>query len=247
LTIAEGRAWLLTDRAYALWDHLCVETAGRPCPGDLYEARRWLERTKGLEPGLVESVLAHLAAIGGRCDCLAHFLLTHGEAAGPSGPLPEDPALAGWCLPAGWRPTEPGRSFTKLLRMGPAPLGHGYARDGELLVPAPGLCAPGRSIRPWVHFFLGLETALPSEHGIVRVEREPWTAARLAAAVRASKATDPLDGFGELEASFFLEAIDRVEAGRLAGVKILRVLSKDTRVVPELSVARVIPRRLHET
>jgi len=115
-----------------------------------------------------------------------------------------------------------------------------HTKDGEWLVPAPVDAKPRKRVRKLVHYFIGVETGLPSEIGVVR-EVEPMSIARFAHTI-ASSSIPELQNFDRRVASFVLGKIAALAEGTPVGTDIVdRVgISSKRR---ELNVHRVILRR----
>ena len=154
------------------------------------------------EWGRLESVDWHdlldiLEANDGYCDCEVVLNLP-GKTDLQSPPMSK---LAGrtnaWLLPPAFE-CEPSDVFTKVI-VCQAGLGRNtYTTDGELLVPAPKGTKPRRRVRKSVNFFIGCESGLPTEVGVVRESGE------ISAQDFARKVSE--SGFEELAAFTFREA-----------------------------------------
>ena len=138
-----------------------------------------------------------LEANGGYCDCEVVQNLPGGtDLQSPPASKPADRTNA-WLLPPDFG-CEPSAIFTKVI-VCRAGLGRNtYANDGELLVPAPKSAVPRRRVRKSVNFFIGCQSGLPTEVGVVR------GCAGISAADFARKVVQ--SGFEELTAFTFREA-----------------------------------------
>jgi len=114
-----------------------------------------------------------------------------------------------------------------------------HTKDGEWLVPAPADAKPRKRVRKLVHFFIGAETGLPSEVGVVR-EVEPMSIARFAHTI-ADAAIPDLRDFDRRVASFVLGKIAALPDGTPVGTDIVDRVGVSSRH-RELTVHRVILR-----
>jgi hypothetical protein len=115
-----------------------------------------------------------------------------------------------------------------------------HTKDGEWLVPAPADVKPRKRVRKLVHFFIGAETGLPSEVGVVR-DVEPMSIARFAHTIACSSIPDLRD-FDPRVASFVLGKIAALPDGTPVGTDIVDRVGVSSRH-RELTVHRVILRR----
>jgi hypothetical protein len=144
-----------------------------------------------------------------------------------------------WLLPPSFI-SGPETAVAKILVSRPALAQSAYAKDGEWLVPAPVSAKPRKRVRKLVHFFIGIETGLPSEVGFV-TDIDPIPLARYARTV-ASSSVPELAGFDRRIASFVLAKIAGFPAGTPVGADLAErvgVASKHR----ELNIHRVILRK----
>jgi hypothetical protein len=131
-----------------------------------------------------------------------------------------------WCVPA------------KLSLVGRAGIcKNNHVSAGEWLIPAPVDAVPRRRIRKLVHFFIGLQTGLPTEIAFVE-SIEPMTLDEFAARISDSKVQEsqalPLQ-----VAAFIAQKIAQLPVGTCVGTDIIDkvgIASKHR----ELSIYRVI-------
>src|SRR5262245_19272905 len=138
-----------------------------------------------------------LEANGCYCDCEVVLNLPY-DTDLQCPPVPESAERGNpWLLPPAFE-CEQSAVFTKVI-VCQATLGRNtYAKDGELLVPAPKGAKPRRRVRKSVNFFIGCQSGLPTEIGVVR-ECDEISALDFARKVGES-------GFEELAALTFREA-----------------------------------------
>jgi hypothetical protein len=144
-----------------------------------------------------------------------------------------------WLLPPNFV-SDPETVVAKILISRPALTKNSYTKDGEWLVPAPAEAKPRKRVRKIVHFFIGIETGLPSEVGFV-TEINPIALARYARAIADSSITE-LSAFDRRVASFVIKKIASFPAGTAVGAGIAErvgVASKHR----ELNIHRVIIRK----
>jgi hypothetical protein len=114
-----------------------------------------------------------------------------------------------------------------------------YTREGEWLVPAPLDAKPRKRVRKMVHFFIGVESGMPSEIGFI-CDVKPQTAAEFVETIARSNVPE-LRGFDEQVASFVFRKISPLPAGTVVGTDIVErvgIASKRS----ELSIHRIILR-----
>jgi hypothetical protein len=105
--------------------------------------------------------------------------------------------------------------YTKAIIANSEFVNNNYAKDGELLIPAPFGFIPKKRMKKSVHFFIGTESELPSEIGIVR-DIEPITAKQFAKNIRNLK-IDSLNKFSERDAEYYFSRIESIELGKPMG------------------------------
>jgi hypothetical protein len=145
---------------------------------------------------------------GGYCDCEVVLNLPDGtDLQSPPMPKPAGRSNA-WLLPPAFA-CEPSAVFTKVIVCQAGLGGNTYATDGELLVPAPKGAKPRRRVRKSVNFFIGCQSGLPTEVGVVR-ECGEISAQDFALKVSES-GFEELAAFTSREAGFVLSRIASVE------------------------------------
>ena len=180
-----------------------------------------------------------LEANGAFCDCEVVLNLVHGIDL--QAPAAAQPRLGGndWLLPPDFECAE-SATFTKMI-VCQAGLGRNtYSADGELLVPAPKGAKARRRVRKSVHFFVGCQTGLPSEVGVVRACGET-SAADFARKV-AGCGFEELARFTFREAGFVLSRIAVLQPSMAVGSHYADRVGIASRR-EELVVHRVIMRR----
>jgi hypothetical protein len=143
-----------------------------------------------------------------------------------------------WLLPPSFSPTVTVVSKILIAKEGIGK--NNYAHDAEWLVPAPFDAKPRKRIRKSVHFFVGIESGLPTEIGFV-TSIEPMAIGRFAKTIRSSKSPE-LQLFDNNVATFVCNRIAKLADGTPVGVDIMErvgVASKHE----ELNVHRVFLRR----
>ena len=130
-------------------------------------SHRFAEEWAGQESVNWHDLLDILEANGCYCDCEVVLNLPDGtDLQSPNGPECTQPANL-WLLPPTFQ-CEPSAVFTKVI-VCQAGLGRNtYAAEGELLVPAPKSAKPRRRVRKSVNLFIGCQSGLPTEVGVVR-------------------------------------------------------------------------------
>jgi hypothetical protein len=144
-----------------------------------------------------------------------------------------------WLLPPNFV-SGPEMVVAKILVSRPALTRSAYTKDGEWLVPAPAEAKPRKRVRKIVHFFVGIETGLPSEVGFV-TEIDPIPFGRYARTI-ADSSVPELARFDRRVASFVLAKIATFPAGTPVGADLadrVGVASKHR----ELNIHRVILRK----
>ena len=116
-----------------------------------------------------------------------------------------------------------------------------YAKEGELLVPAPFGTNPKKRVRKSVHFFIGTESGLPNELGFVK-SGSPITANQFSKIVRDSAQND-LAMFGEKQAAFFLSRLEKLADGNAVGTHFSEITGL-TAKREELSIHKVFLKKM---
>lgn len=175
---------------------------------------------------------------GGFCDCEVVLNLPDGaELQSPPAPKPAERPNA-WLLPPAFE-CEPSSVFSKVIVCQEELGRNTYAREGELLVPAPKGAKARRRVRKSVNFFISCLSGLPSEVGVVR-ECPEISAAEFARKI-AESGFEELAGFTFREASFVLSRIASVEPGKPVATHFADQIGIASRH-EELRVHRVIMR-----
>jgi hypothetical protein len=120
-----------------------------------------------------------------------------------------------WKIPQSFKVVDSNKVFSNFLISIHSEKNKCYGKEGELLVPAPMGIKPKKRIRKSVHFFIGLETGLPSEIGFIKY-RKPITARHFAKIIRNSGQKEFV-AFRELEASFFLSRLEKLKEENAVG------------------------------
>lgn len=184
-----------------------------------------------------DDLLDALEGNGAFCDCEVVLNIEDG----PLTWSDESPSVDRgnlWLLPPGFT-AGPETTTTKVIVLRTDVGRNTHTKDGEWLIPAPANAKPRKRVRRLVHFFVGVETGLPSEVGVVR-DVEPISIARFAHMI--ANATIPeLRDFDCRVASFMLGRIAACPDGTPVGTDIadrVGISSKHQ----ELTVHRVVLR-----
>jgi len=177
-----------------------------------------------------------LEANGCFCDCEVVLNLPDGEDL--ETPPMARPADRGnpWLLPPGFV-CEPSAVFTKVIVCQEGLGRSTYAMNGELLVPAPKGAKSRRRVRKLVNFFIGCQSGLPSEVGVIR-QCEEISALDFARKV-AGAGFEELAAFTYREAGFVLSRIASLQPSMAVGTDFADRVGVASRHV-ELTVHRVI-------
>jgi len=179
-----------------------------------------------------------LEANGGFCDCEVVLNLPTGvDLKSPAAPRPAERTNA-WLLPPAYE-CDPSSVFQKVIVCREELGRNTYAREGELLVPAPKGARARRRVRSSVNFFIGCESGLPTEVGVVR-ECPPISAAEFARKI-ADSGFEELAPFTSREAAFILSRLANMEPGKPVGTDFAFRVGIASRH-EELTVHRVIVR-----
>lgn len=141
-----------------------------------------------------------------------------------------------WLLPPNFQPT-----ITKVekILVGRAGIGkNNHVSEGEWLIPAPVDAVPRRRIRKLVHFFIGLQTGLPTEIAFVE-SIEPMSLDEFAARICGSSSVQESRDLPLQVAAFIAQKIAQLPVGTCVGTDIIDkvgIASKHR----ELSIYRVI-------
>jgi hypothetical protein len=177
-----------------------------------------------------------LEANGGFCDCeVVLNLPDDADLESPPTPKAADRGNP-WLLPPAFQ-SEPSAVFTKVI-VCQAGLGRNtYATDGELLVPAPRGAKSRRRVRKSVNFFIGCQSGLPSEVGVIQ-ECAAISAQDFARNV-AGAGFEELVAFTFREAGFVLSRTAPLQSSMAVGTDFAERVGIASRHV-ELTVHKVI-------
>lgn len=179
-----------------------------------------------------------LDSAGAFCDCEVVLNIE-------DGPLSaiEQPAVADhrnpWLLPAAFTGGSTS-SVLKIIVSRPALTRNSYTKDGEWLVPAPADAKPRKRIRKLVHFFIGVETGLPSEVGFV-TDVTPMSITKIVETI-ANSSVPELKEFDRQVASFVFAKIANLPDGTAVGTDIAERVGIASKHL-ELNIHRVILRK----
>jgi len=227
---------LLKKQADELVSYVHGKLNESPCDHSLIHTEKWAELNSFDHDELIDI----LEANGSFCDC--EVVLN----------LPEDTDISLsierevsdkdnlWKIPINFIQPSGNKKFSNILISNHSSENKCYAKEGELLVPAPSGAKPKKRIRKSVHFFVGLETGLPNEYGIVQ-SREPITAYEFAKLVRDS-GLNGLQKFREREASFFLSRLDKLKPGNGVGTHFAEITGLTSKR-EEIKVHKIIFRK----
>lgn len=135
--------------------------------------------------------------------------------------LEERSASGTWLIPPDFIMPPANKVYHQLI-VSPNPSETGYrcyTKACEIIVPAPIDYKPSKKMRKIWHFFVGIDSGLPSEIGIVK-SHLPITADRFFEMV------NPLAGFEKFDhqaASFYLEQVAKMKIGRGVSVSFIEV------------------------
>ena len=115
-----------------------------------------------------------------------------------------------------------------------------YASDGELLVPAPLDAKPRKRVRKSVHYFIGLNSGLPTEIGFVQCI-DPISVNDLTQMIGDSNIPE-LKNYDERLAGFIAQKIANFADGAAVGTDIMDLVGVASKH-KELTIHRVILRR----
>ncbi|MFH2047417.1 MAG: DUF2695 domain-containing protein [Pseudomonadota bacterium] len=168
-----------------------------------------------------DDLLDVLEANGGHCDCEVTFnVVTDQDIVLEENwdcKLSDNP----WRVPSSFQVREPEKAYSLFLVSRQNEKANCYAKDGELLLPAPKGAKPRKRIRRSVHFFLGLDSRDPNEIAFVE-PREPLSAAKLAKTARDTGLPEYAN-FSDREAHFVLSKLERMKPGTPMGTHFMTV------------------------
>lgn len=229
------REILSRDRVEDLLRYLGDHLGDHPCDHTLRLTRRWaksasvdwLELQNGLD------------ANGGFCDCEVVLNLPETALFVTRAPVRFVGAYS-WCLPPHFR-IPPASTTYRLALFGRAESTDGFhARDDEFLIPAPIGAKPRRRQRQRDHFFIGIDSGMPTPLAFVDKLDPPVSASEFSARV-VSSGFEELASFSDKEAHFVLAACSAIGAEEWAGTFFSDVTTIDGRR-DELRVHKVIRR-----
>jgi hypothetical protein len=157
-----------------------------------------------------DDLLDILEANGGYCDCEVVLNLPDGDLESPPAPKPAGRTNP-WLLPPVFE-CDPSAVFTRMIVCQEGLGRDTHATDGELLVPAPKGARARRRVRKSVNFFIGCQSGLPTEVGVIC--ECPAISARDFARKVAQSGFEELAAFTFREAGFVLSRIASVEPGK---------------------------------
>jgi hypothetical protein len=167
-----------------------------------------------------DDLLDLLEKHGGHCDC--EVVMNLPEDIDLTTKVAEAPAADGdpWRLPKA-RDDSSNRSFSRWIVCDAKVGRNTHALHGELLVPAPIGGKPRKRTRKSVSFFIGCDSGLPAEVGVV-AECPPVSPETFAHRVRAAGIVE-LQKFGAREAAFTLSSVADLAAGIPVGTHYLEL------------------------
>ncbi|MCP3927952.1 MAG: DUF2695 domain-containing protein [Bacteroidetes bacterium] len=207
-----------------------------PCDHSLIHTEKWAELNGFDHDNLIDI----LEANGGFCDCEVVLNLPEDTDISLSIEREDGDIDDPWKIPLNFVQPNRDKKFSNLLVSRHSSRDKCYAKDDELLVPAPRGTKPKKRIRKSVHFFVGLETGLPNEYGFVQ-SCEPITAYEFAKMVRDS-GPNGLQKFREREASFFLSRLDKIKPGNGVGTYFIEITGLTSKR-EEIKVHKIIFRK----
>jgi hypothetical protein len=179
-----------------------------------------------------------LEASGCHCDCEVVLNVPDDtELVSPPAPKPAVRSNP-WLLPPTFE-CEPSSIFRKVIVCQEGRGRNTYGIDGELLVPAPKGAKARRRVRKSVNFFIGCQSGLPGEVGVVR--DCPEISAEDFASKVARSGFEELASFTFREAGFVLSRVTSIEPGKPVGTSFAGVIDIASRH-EELRVHRVVIR-----
>ncbi len=214
-----------------LIDHVDEHVQSEGCDHTTRFASRWAEQNRvpwqDLQVALDQASLF--------CDCEIVLNLEEGQ------PLvrKKDKLVASpenrWPLPPNFQPT-----ITKVekILVGSAGFGkNNHVSDGEWLIPAPVDAVPRRRIRKLAHFFIGLNTGLPTEIAFIETT-EPMTLDEFAARISDSPVQES-QAISLHVAAFIAQKIAHLHKGACLGTDVIDKVGISFKH-RELSIHRVV-------
>lgn len=145
-----------------------------------------------------------------------------------------------WKIPISFELPDSDKTYTNFLISRHSKKNNCYSKEGELLVPAPKGAEALKRVRKSVHFFIGLETSLPSEFGFVQ-NIGAVTAKEFAKKVRESGQKN-LQLFLEKEAAFYLSRLEKLKQGNGVATHFSKITGLTSKR-EELKIHKVIFRK----
>ena len=206
------------------------------CDHSLIHTYAWADLNQFDQDDLIDI----LEANGGFCDCEVVLNLPEDVDVSVSIDHEINEKNDPWKIPTNFIQPDGRQKFSNFLVSNHSAENNCYAKDGELLIPAPKGAKSQKRVRKSVHFFIGLETGLPNEYGFVQ-NHEPITAREFAKIVRDSGQKD-LQFFREKEAAFFLSRLERQKPGNGVGTHFTEITGLTSKC-EELKVHKFIFRK----
>lgn len=179
-----------------------------PCDHTRRHTKAWAERSSINWDDLLDLLDEH----GGFCDCEVVLNLPSNEDL----ELSDDPAPGDgqnpFLIPKSFPSQDESKIYDRVLIAEKELANNCYAEKGEMLVPAPKGAKPRKRTRKSVHYFVGLQSGLPAEVGVI-AQHGGITAGELARMARNS-GLDELKSFGVREAAFCLMKIAKIPVGK---------------------------------
>jgi hypothetical protein len=215
----------------AFLDERCVQQG---CDYSRRFCREWAMHASYDWDDLVD-ILDHHGAF---CDCEAVLNLPEGIKLVANESVPASPENK-WRLPASFIAAE-GDAFSKVIVCEAAMGSNTHASQGELLVPAPKGAQSRKRVRKLHHFFVGCESGLPAEVGVVA--ECPAISAEAFALRVADTGFPEFQDFTYREAAFVLSRVASLPPGAPVGTHFMEVAGISAKR-EELRVHKVICRR----
>ena len=180
-----------------------------------------------------------LEANGAFCDCEVVLNITEDSILDLPQDVTYDTKDNPWLIPQDFIPKTD--IFTKQLVCRHSISNNTHSDDGEILVPPPQTSKPRKRMRKSVHYFVGLQSGLPSELGLV-VETEPFNAEEFVNLVRSSNHPE-FTKYTEREAAFFLSKLANLKPDTPVGSHFMDKLSLQGQKTHELRIHKVFIRK----
>lgn len=210
--------------------------SGTACDHSLKNTSRW-----AIDNNInIDDLTDVLEENGGFCDCEVTYNLPEDTDIYLEETPQEVDKNNPWKIPPSFKDVEPNKVFSNLLVSTHSERNNCYSKEGELLVPVPKGAKPKKRVRKSLHFFVGLETGLPSEIGFIKTSSS-ISPLQFAKMVRDSGQKD-LKSFKEREAAFFLSRLERLKEGNAVGTHFSEITGLTSKR-EELRVHKVIFRK----